>query len=119
VPIRLINNLPYSNFHIRRLIMDQESQDRREEFKEQLTLGFVQALGEFSDSTFFPQCWPLYSESLPDVTDVVLHDHAPADSIAIASWEQRYSTVLPHEIRDFYLAADGFKLTWSFNHAGK
>ena len=43
-------------------------------------------------------------------------DHAPCDNLAITSWEQRYSTVLPHEIRDFYLATDGFKLTWNFNH---
>ncbi len=45
-------------------------------------------------------------------------DSPPCDNIAITSWEQRYSTVLPHEIKDFYLATDGFKLTWSFSHAG-
>ena len=46
-------------------------------------------------------------------------EHQPCDNIAITSWEQRYSTVLPHEIKDFYLATDGFRLTWSFSHAGR
>ena len=49
---------------------------------------------------------------------MILADHQPCDNIAITSWEQRYSTVLPHEIKDFYLATDGFRLTWSFSHAG-
>ena len=51
--------------------------------------------------------------------DISLCEHCPCDNLAITSWEQRYSTVLPHEIRDFYLATDGFKLTWNFNYGGK
>ena len=58
------------------------------------------------------------SENLPGIQDVILAEHQPCDNIAITSWEQRYSTVLPHEIKDFYLATDGFRLTWSFSHAG-
>ena len=60
-----------------------------------------------------------YSESLTGIQDVILSEHQPCDNIAITSWEQRYSTVLPHEIKDFYLATDGFRLTWSFSHAGR
>ena len=37
------------------------------------------------------------------VQDVVLAEHQPSDNIAITSWEQRYSTMLPNEIKDFYL----------------
>ena len=59
------------------------------------------------------------SENLPGIQDVILAEHQPCDNIAITSWEQRYSTVLPHEIKDFYLATDGFRLTWSFSHAGR
>ena len=58
-------------------------------------------------------------ENLPGIQDVILAEHQPCDNIAITSWEQRYSTVLPHEIKDFYLATDGFRLTWSFSHAGR
>ena len=58
------------------------------------------------------------AEKLSGVQDISLSDHSSCDNLAITSWEQRYSTVLPHEIRDFYLATDGFKLTWNFNHGG-
>lgn len=58
----------------------------------------------------------------------------PCDLLAITAWEQRYSTMLPEvtlsssllslcflfqNIRDFYLASDGFQLTWSYNHSGQ
>ena len=60
----------------------------------------------------------------------------PCDLLAITAWEQRYSTQLPEvkiltkdfaflyflflqNIRDFYLASDGFRLTWSYNHSGQ
>ena len=78
--------------------MDPDIIEKREEFREHLTLGVVKAL-----------------EKVPMVQDVVLAEHQPSDTIAITSWEQRYSTMLPHEIKDFYLATDGFKLTWNFN----
>ncbi len=50
--------------------------------------------------------------------DVYFEDIPPCDNIAVTSWEQRYSTVLPHELKDFYLATDGFRITWNFAHAG-
>ena len=59
------------------------------------------------------------SEKLPGVQDVTFEEIAPCDNIAVTSWEQRYSTVLPHEIKDFYLATDGFRLNWNFAHAGE
>ena len=64
---------------------------------------------------------PFYTnlENLPGIQDVILAEQQPCDNLAITSWEQRYSTVLPHEIKDFYLATDGFRLTWSFSHAGR
>ena len=43
----------------------------------------------------------------------------PCDLLAITAWEQRYSTQLPENIRDFYLASDGFRLSWSYNYAGQ
>ena len=57
-------------------------------------------------------------ENLPGVQDVCLSEHQPCDIIAITSWEQRYSTILPQKIKDFYLATDGFRLTWNYRHAG-
>jgi tubulin polyglutamylase complex subunit 2 len=81
--------------------MDPEIIEQREEFCERLTLGLVEAL-----------------EKVPNIQDVVLAEHQPSDTIAITSWEQRYSTILPHEIKDFYLATDGFKLTWNYSYAG-
>ena len=66
-----------------------------------------------------PPCNVTPTEKLSGVQDISLCDHSPCDNLAITSWEQRYSTVLPHEIRDFYLATDGFRLTWNFNHGGE
>ena len=60
-----------------------------------------------------------FSDKIPGIQDVTLYDSSPSDNIAITSWEQRYSTVLPTEIKDFYLASDGFKLTWNFNYANQ
>ena len=77
--------------------MDPEIIEKREEFRERLTLGIVPALSR-----------------VPNIQDVVLAEHQPSDNIAITSWEQRYSTLLPHELKDFYLATDGFKLTWNY-----
>lgn len=57
-------------------------------------------------------------EKIPNVQDVSMKECQPCDNIALTSWEQRYSTVLPHEVKEFYLATDGFKLTWNYNHAG-
>merc|ERR1719471_1099470 len=82
--------------------MMNDNFEQKEEFRENLTLGLVPAL-----------------EKLSGVQDISLCDHSPCDNLAITSWEQRYSTVLPHEIRDFYLATDGFRLTWNFNHGGQ
>ena len=58
--------------------MDPDIIEKREEFREHLTLGVVKAL-----------------EKVPMVQDVVLAEHQPSDTIAITSWEQRYSTMLP------------------------
>ena len=82
--------------------MDPDLIEKREEFREHLTLGIVRALGK-----------------VPHIQDVVLAEHQPSDNIAITSWEQRYSTLLPHELKDFYLATDGFRLTWNHNYAGE
>ena len=80
--------------------MDPEIIEKREEFRERLTLGIVPALSR-----------------VQHVQDVVLAEHQPSDNIAITSWEQRYSTLLPHEVKDFYLATDGFKLIYNFKFA--
>ena len=50
---------------------------------------------------------------MPHIQDVILAEHQPSDNIAITSWEQRYSTLLPHELKDFYLATDGFRSDFS------
>ena len=76
--------------------MDPELIEKREEFREHLTLGIVRALGK-----------------VPHIQDVSLAEHQPSDNIAITSWEQRYSTLLPHELKDFYLATDGFRFDFS------
>ena len=51
--------------------MDPELIEKREEFREHLTLGIVRAL-----------------EKVPHIQDVVLAEHQPSDNIAITSWEQ-------------------------------
>ena len=71
--------------------------------------------------------------------DVRVTKMPPCDLLAITAWEQRYSTQLPEvcpsklwgkifivlsvfclqNIRDFYLASDGFRLSWSYNYAGQ
>ena len=97
--------------------------EEREEFREKLTLGLITALGNIMRQSFKYKFYGrkdvFSSERIPGVQDVMLEETNPCDNIAITSWEQRYSTVLPHEIKDFYLATDGFKLTWNYNHAGE
>ncbi|XP_068171760.1 tubulin polyglutamylase complex subunit 2 [Antennarius striatus] len=52
-------------------------------------------------------------ESLPGVADVRFAEKEPAEKRSLLSWEQKNSCILPEDLRDFYLTADGFTLNWS------
>nr|XP_040579048.1 tubulin polyglutamylase complex subunit 2-like [Lepeophtheirus salmonis] len=81
--------------------MENSVVEQRESFRQNLTLGVVSTL-----------------EKIEGVEDVVFYDHGPSDTLAITSWEQRYSTLLPTEIKNFYLATDGLKLKWNLRYGG-
>uniref|UniRef100_A0A1A7YEG5 Tubulin polyglutamylase complex subunit 2 n=1 Tax=Iconisemion striatum TaxID=60296 RepID=A0A1A7YEG5_9TELE len=52
-------------------------------------------------------------ENMPGVVDVRFAEREPAEKRSLLSWEQKYSCILPEDLRDFYLTIDGFTLTWS------
>ncbi|XP_068621483.1 tubulin polyglutamylase complex subunit 2 [Battus philenor] len=58
-------------------------------------------------------------ESDPRITNVVVERRLPCDRLAISNWEQRHSTVLPEDLRNFYASSDGFQLTWNYKYSGK
>ncbi|KPJ11914.1 Tubulin polyglutamylase complex subunit 2 [Papilio machaon] len=56
-------------------------------------------------------------ESDPRISNVVVERRQPCDRIAISNWEQRHSTILPDDLRNFYASSDGFLLTWNFKYS--
>ncbi|VVD03653.1 unnamed protein product [Leptidea sinapis] len=58
-------------------------------------------------------------ESDPRISNVAVERRGPCDRVAISNWEQRHSTALPEDLRNFYLSTDGFLLTWHYKYSGK
>ncbi|XP_046409199.1 tubulin polyglutamylase complex subunit 2 [Ischnura elegans] len=71
-------------------------------FYENLTLGLVKLL-----------------EETPGVQGVELEKRSPCDRQLMNAWEQRYSCVLPEDLKHFYLSIDGFRLIWNYEYAGE
>ncbi|XP_049867344.1 tubulin polyglutamylase complex subunit 2 [Pectinophora gossypiella] len=53
-------------------------------------------------------------ESDPRICNVNVERRYPCDRVAITTWEQRHSAVLPEDLRNFYASSDGFQLSWSY-----
>ncbi|CAG0878726.1 unnamed protein product [Darwinula stevensoni] len=51
---------------------------------------------------------------IPGVEGIQLQVQKPCDKLSITSWEQRYCCLLPSDLRNFYLAHDGFELSWKW-----
>lgn len=58
------------------------------------------------------------SEADPRVCNVSVERRPPCDRVAISTWEQRHSAVLPEDLRNFYVSSDGFQLTWHYKYSG-
>ena len=58
------------------------------------------------------------AESLPGVVDLKLDERYGCETLALVHWEQLNGFYLPDEIKNFYLATNGFELTWKFRIAG-
>ncbi|XP_069603559.1 tubulin polyglutamylase complex subunit 2 isoform X2 [Ranitomeya imitator] len=52
-------------------------------------------------------------ESSPGVTDVKIEEKPPAERHTLVSWEQKYSCMLPEDLKNFYLMTNGFHMSWS------
>lgn len=58
------------------------------------------------------------TESIPGVVDLKMDEKYGCELNALTHWEQLYSVNLPEEVKNFYLATNGFELTWKFRLAG-
>lgn len=58
------------------------------------------------------------SEADPRVCNVNVERRPPCDRVALSTWEQRHSAVLPEDLRNFYVSSDGFQLTWHYKYSG-
>ncbi|XP_026737777.1 tubulin polyglutamylase complex subunit 2 isoform X1 [Trichoplusia ni] len=56
-------------------------------------------------------------ESDPRICNVSVERRPPCDRVAISTWEQRHSAVLPEDLRNFYASSDGFQLTWHYKYS--
>ncbi|XP_041362892.1 tubulin polyglutamylase complex subunit 2-like [Gigantopelta aegis] len=54
-----------------------------------------------------------YLEKKRGICKVVLEDQKPADRHTVLTWEQRNTSMLPEDLKSFYLTSNGFDLTWS------
>ncbi|CAK1603392.1 unnamed protein product [Parnassius mnemosyne] len=71
-------------------------------FYENITLGITRVL-----------------ESDPRISNVAVERRPPCDRVTISNWEQRHSSILPEDLRNFYASSDGFQLTWHYKYSGK
>ncbi|XP_035702288.1 tubulin polyglutamylase complex subunit 2-like [Folsomia candida] len=51
------------------------------------------------------------------IKDINLTIRKPTEKPTISGWERKHG-VLPTDLKDYYLSTNGFKLTWSLEHAG-
>ena len=66
----------------------------------------------------YQRCIYAVIESIPGVFDLKLDEKYGCEQNALTHWEQLYSVSLPEEVKNFYLATNGFELTWKFRLAG-
>ncbi|KAL0849570.1 hypothetical protein ABMA28_013834 [Loxostege sticticalis] len=56
-------------------------------------------------------------ESDPRICNVSVERRSPCDRVALSTWEQRHSAMLPDDLRNFYASSDGFQLTWHYKYS--
>ncbi|XP_073941487.1 tubulin polyglutamylase complex subunit 2 [Choristoneura fumiferana] len=56
-------------------------------------------------------------ESDPRICNVSVERRTPCDRVALSTWEQRHSAILPEDLRNFYASSDGFWLTWHYKYS--
>nr|XP_018909085.1 PREDICTED: tubulin polyglutamylase complex subunit 2 isoform X2 [Bemisia tabaci] len=50
------------------------------------------------------------------IKNIKFEKRPPCERAVIAAWEQRYTCILPDDVRQFYSSIDGFRLTWDFQY---
>jgi len=60
-----------------------------------------------------------FSEAIGGVSNVAIAKSGPVERSVLSSWEQRHGVLLPADLRRFYLAVDGFNLTWDYQYGGR
>ncbi|XP_032776840.1 tubulin polyglutamylase complex subunit 2-like [Daphnia magna] len=58
-----------------------------------------------------------YLQSIQGIVDLKLDEKYGCETLALLHWEQLHSILLPDEVKNFYLASNGFELTWKFRIA--
>jgi tubulin polyglutamylase complex subunit 2 len=64
------------------------------------------------------EIFEIFIEDTLGVQGIEIVKNMPSERMAITSWEQRHSCTLPKDLKNFYLATDGFKLIWNYEYAG-
>jgi hypothetical protein len=52
------------------------------------------------------------------IKDIKLTIRQPADKLSLSAWERKSGVHFPSDLKDYYMSTNGFKLTWSLEHAG-
>ncbi|XP_025077169.1 tubulin polyglutamylase complex subunit 2-like isoform X1 [Pomacea canaliculata] len=52
-------------------------------------------------------------DSKPGVHKIESNEKPPAERPAIIAWEQRNTTFLPEDLKNFFMTSDGFNMNWS------
>uniref|UniRef100_A0A182LUC4 Knr4/Smi1-like domain-containing protein n=1 Tax=Anopheles culicifacies TaxID=139723 RepID=A0A182LUC4_9DIPT len=56
-------------------------------------------------------------KSFQKCTQVTTTDTEPCKTKDIWKWEQKYGVVMPQDMTEFYLAADGLKFRWNYQYS--
>jgi len=52
------------------------------------------------------------------IKDIKLIIRKAAEKSSLSGWERKHGVNLPKDLKDYYFSTNGFKLTWSLEHAG-
>lgn len=57
----------------------------------------------------------MFLEKNPRISNIKLERQQACTSAEILTWEQLNCVRMPEDLRNFYLAINGFKCVWSYN----
>lgn len=97
-------------------VVDRVSEDS---YYENLLLGLPKILGQYLTSEILKYIYFVsISEDFPCVSETYLNRSLPVQHNIICNWEQKYSVLLPEDLRSFYGSTDGLFFSYKYNMAG-